>query len=750
MDPHAPGEGFELRHYWQIVRRRRWVVYLTIVTAVLCALVLAFLTTPQYRAATVLQIERRQPDILAFREVAAPEFWTAFDHFYQTQYQIIASAPVARLAAERLELASDPRFSPDESRPGILARLVRMLPRKGRPPVRRDPLDVAADRLRARLEVVPLQYSYLVQVAWHDPDPEFAAVAANAIADAYIRFNLKSRFSTTGQAEEFLVDQIQTLEQEIAGLEETLQGYAHEKSIVTLGESENLTFRALQEIAASRTAAESALVRAEAVYRGTLAAEPEELPEVRGSALIAELRTAHAQLEAEISRASSTFRDDWPGLQTLRSQLEQTRERLGLETERIGRQVRGEAEAAYQRALREFRELDRLLGSHEQDVQRLQRDAVRYTSLQSAVEKKRETLDALLGRQNEMALSTRLQDLDLTTSNVTIVEVAKPPVAPVRPRTKLNLAVGLVVGLSFGLGLAFLLDHLDNTIGSADELRSACGLPVLAVIPRHGVAATALGRVRRRGVHGGATIDLVAHRDPRAAVSEAYRGLRTSLLLSRAGRPPHRIVMTSALPEEGKTATVVNLAIVLAQLGRRVLLVDADLRRPRLHAALGVENGRGVSTYLSGLEAEPGRLVVPTTIEHLDFLSSGPVPPNPAELLDSPLFAALGGRLVDGGYDHVLLDVPPVLSVADPLIVAAAADLAILVVRAGRTPRQSVRMAAERLRQMPSVGLGAVLNGFDAEAHGAPYDGYTYSSYRTREETPVVRGVRRAGGESAG
>jgi capsular exopolysaccharide synthesis family protein len=746
VDAHARPDGIDLRRYAQLLVRRRWVVILAVLACVLGALVVSFLTTPLYRASTVLQIERRQPDILGLPEVHTPELWSAFDHFYQTQYAIIRSEPVARLAATRLELASHPAFGAGSARPGLVARLARLLPRKGRPAIQRDPLDVAAARLQARLEVLPLQYSYLVQVAWHDPDPEFAAAVANAIADAYIRFNLQSRFSTNGQAEEFLVDQIQALEEEIAALEETLQGYAREKRIVSIDASDNLTLQALGEISEKRTAAEAELVAAEAAYRETLASETDELVAVRDSPLIAQLRTVHAQLEAEISRASSTFRDDWPELQTLRSQLEQTRARLELETERIARQVRGEAEATYRRALRESRELDRLRGRHEDDVQRQRQDAVRYANLQSGVQKKRETLDALLQRQNEMALSTRLQDLDLTTSNVIVIESAKPPGAPFRPRTGLNLVIGLLLGLSLGPALAFLLDYLDNTIASAEELREATGLAVLAVISRHGQASGGLARVRRRGGPPAASIDLVAHREARAAASEAYRGLRTSLLLSRAGEPPRRIVVTSALPQEGKSATTVNLAIVLAQLGRRVLVVDADLRRPRLHAALGTDNARGLSTYLCGMAEDPCRLVVPTAVPRLEFLPSGPVPPNPSELLDSERFGGLGTLFGAAGYDHVLLDAPPVLSVTDPLIVAASSDLTLLVVRAERTPRQSVQAAAERLRQLASVKLGAVLNDLDPQAHGNVYDAYAYAAERVEEPaTSRLRGVRRAG-----
>jgi capsular exopolysaccharide synthesis family protein len=272
------------------------------------------------------------------------------------------------------------------------------------------------------------------------------------------------------------------------------------------------------------------------------------------------------------------------------------------------------------------------------------------------------------------------------------------------------------------------------------------------VIPRHGASATPLARVRRKApVARAGSIDLIAHRDGRSGVSEAYRGLRTSILLSNPGHPPRQIVLTSALPEDGKTATALNLAVVLAQLGRRVLLVDTDLRRPRLHEAFGTDNGRGVSTYLSGLEEDPLHLVSPTGIEHLDLMPSGPIPPNPSELLNSPVFARLGHELLERGYDHVLFDSPPVLSVSDPAIVASIADTGILVVRAGRTPRQSARLAAARLEQTGGGPFGVVLNDFDAEAHGSSdrrYQSY-YGRYEASDDEAGADAATPAGGRGA-
>jgi capsular exopolysaccharide synthesis family protein len=752
-DRRASIESIDLLGYWQILVRRRWVIYLAVSALGLVALVGSFLTTPLYRATTTLQIERQNPEILNFQDVARTDFaWAAYNDFYQTQYKIIASMPVARAAAERLNLTDHEDFAVGDGKPGLLARLKAMVPRKRGKSVKQAPLDVAAAQVLGSLEISPVRNSHLVRISWTHADPELAAMTANAMADAYIQFNIESRYSTTDQAREFLVNQIGTLKREISAMEVRLQEYGEAKNIFTVDDSSNLTLQALQSISEQRTVAQTEVARAQAVLRAALEANPESLPEVLNSTLIGRLRAEYAAYEAEYTEQAELFKDDWPGLQTLASKLEQARERLGLETRRIVDQVRATAEADYRRALQQAENLDRLLTDHERAAQRLKRDAVEFNNLQTEVRKKRETLDALLRRQNEMALSTRLRDLDSTSSNIRVMEQAQAPTAPFRPNTRLNLLLGLVLGLALGVAAALVLDHLDNTISSSVELEKILSLPVLGVIPRHGSGATPLARVRRQAPNTPAVdIDLIAHRDGRSGVSEAYRGLRTSILLSNPGQPPRLIVLTSALPEDGKTATALNLAVVLAQLGRRVVLIDTDLRRPRLHKAFGVENARGVSTFLSGLEDDPQKLVVSTGIDQLDVIPSGPIPPNPSELLNSAVFARLGPELLDRGYDHVLFDSPPVLSVSDPAIVASVADTGILVVRAGRTPRQSARLAAERLEQTGGGPFGVVLNDFDVESQGAGYERYQtyYGRYEPDEDETDVKPATRVGSRGA-
>ena len=734
----------DIRRAWAILLRRRWVVLGTLLAISLTTLLTSFLSTPLYRATATLQLDRMSPNILTFRELSNVDYsWTAYDGFYETQYKIIGSFAVARKAVERLGLVSHSVFSEDK-KPGLYARIRALLPKRG-VPIEVDPIESAAAIVREGLEVSPVRNSQLVRISWVSPEPPLAAEVANAVADAYAQFNMASRYSTTDHANEFLVNQIEFLKKEINAIEERLQTYGEAKGIVSIDQTNNVTLQALQDIAQEWTESQTRLARAKAKYDAVSKSVPDALPEVMNSPLISQLRQEYASYEAKHTGQSRIFKEDWPEAQMLKSQLDQARTRLELETKRIAEQVRATAESDFEAARKTVTNLETLLHTQQDAAQRLKRDAVEYSNLQSDVQKRRETLNALLQRRNEMTLSTRLMDVDLTSSNIRIMERARTPAFPFRPNTRLNLLMGLVLGFSLGVGLAFLVDYLDNTIGSADQLRKTIELPVLAVIPMHTASGSSRPKSQKKHkVAVAQTIDLIADREPHASITEAYRELRTSLLLSHPGQPPRFIMVTSAVPEEGKTATAVNLAAVLAQLGKRVLLIDSDLRRPRLHKVFGVENREGVSTCLSGLEAHPGALIRTTGIANLALLPSGPIPPNPSELLNSDAFSELGKQLIDLGYDHILLDTPPTVAVSDPMIIAQTTDVAILVVRANRTPRALARLAAEKLTTASSGSLGSVLNCVGNDAYGAGSYEYrgVYGNAENREQADA--GTERA------
>jgi capsular exopolysaccharide synthesis family protein len=739
--------GNQVAEYWRVLLHRRWAVYLAVVTVCLTVLITSFLTTPLYRATVVLQIERQTPNILTFRDLSRIDnSWIAYSDFYQTQYQIMASTPVARLAVEQLGLDSHPAFNPEEIEPGLWQRFRGLFPKKGTTATP-DAKEMASAAILGSLEVSPISNSHLVHLSIVDPDPQLAADIANAMAGAYTAHSIQTQSTTAATAQEFLVDQIVNLKQSIAEHEHELREYGRQTGILTIEDAENLQLQALREVALREATVATGRAEAEARYRTVQGMAPDALPEVLQSELVGRMREEYARYEAEYTQNSRRFKDDWPGMQTLKSKLEQAQRRLQMEIDQLAKQVRATAESAYHQALEEERNLAVLWAEKEAEAQQLKTDAIEYATLQGDVDKMRETLSRLIRRQNEMDVSEELLDLDpeSNSTNIRVMEAAKPPLAPFKPRTKLNLVLGCVLGLLLGVGMALFLDYLDNTVKSALDLEHVVDYPLLTSVPLHGAAIGRLQRVRRRPliVDPEDNFDLIAHIDPSCPATEAYRELRTALQLSSPGEPPRQIVVTSALPGEGKSATTLNLAIVLSQLGKRVLIIDTDLRRPRLHLALGVPSCQGASTYLSGMEQLASRLVLRTDIPNLDLLPSGPVPPNPSELLNSPRFRQMGDELLSQGYSHLIYDSPPVLSVSDSLILANAVDTAILVVRASETPRQSLKIGADRLASASTGPIGLVLNGVELGSRDYAYRSY-YSNSRG-ETLPAEAGAIRSG-----
>lgn len=737
--PEAVRPEFDLAHYWRVLVRRRWVVTAAVLSVFAVAAVKTFRTIPTYRAAVTIQIERVDPNIMRFQEVLTydPSF-LSYQDYYQTQYRLISSRAVASRTVRRLGLASDPGFMP-ASPPGALTRLWRAVTN----PLRsrggddaegdRDPDRPFVDVLLAGLRVDPIKNSHLVEVAFISRSPELAAKVANGVADAYMTFGMETKVDTSETAQDFLTRQIGVLRKEVADLERATQVYGESKEIIPTGTRENTTLSALEDLQRAYTQAQADRAEKEGALTAVRMAPDSGLPQVAASPLVQALTSDVAQLERDHSEMAKTFKPEWPALARLLAKLDQARDRLHRETEEIAMSARHASEAAYRAARERETNLAALLDQQKRVALKLSSDSIEYTNLRSEASKKRETLDQLLKRQSEIALSSHLKDV--RSSNTRVIDLARVPLLPYKPNKTTDLLLGLITGLGLGVGMAFLIEYLDNSIKSPEEVSRITGYATFGLIPEHRRAGP---RPLRKGTShpdGEPLIDLVTHLDSRSPLAEAYKELRTATLLASPDQPPRTILITSCLPEEGKSQTCLNLAIALAQAGRRILLVDTDLRRPRLHAALGLANDAGISTYLSG-NAEVEQLVQRTTVPSLDILTSGPIPPNPSELLGSRNFLALvrdfAGR---GSYDHLIFDSPPVLSVADPVVMATVLDGTILVVRCGRTPREALGRGAGKLRQSNVRVLGVVLNGVSRQDRSYPYQtGYSAGPPRTSEE----------------
>lgn len=722
--PDGGNEPVQLFDYWRVLVRRRAVVLTCLGVLVAFSALYLLLATREYEAVATLQIERQGPDVLNFKDVVNVDgSWSAYRDFYETQYEILRSRAVLRLATERMDLSNRPELAKRKSSPVDRARtwLGRKLGRARQVAA----LPPSVGFLRAGLRVQPVRDSHLVRISFTDRDPVLAADVANAVSDAYQQFNFDTRYSTTAQAAEFLTKEVARIQSEIAEMERKLQDLGSRKEILALSDgTKDISEQALSDLNSRYVDAQGRLALAAARDEAVRKTPVDALPEVLNSPLIANLRQQHAEVERRYRQMAERFKEDWPPLRQLKEELEGARERLDIESSTIARQVRGVARAEHERIRSELERLDIEVENQKGEVQRVNRDAIEYASLQNEVETRRKVLAELVARQSETATSERLTDT--RASNIRVVDAAEPPSSPVRPKKAMTLLISIILGLGLGGAIAFLLEHLDSTVKNEQDVDRWAALPALGHIP----LSQPLRAVRAdEDPHHEAkhcTVDLASHLDPHSPFAEAFKNLRTSLLLASPERPPRSIVVTSAEPGDGKSTIALNLAIVLTQLGRRVLVLDGDLRRPRLHKMLGVPNEVGLSSLLSG-NAEPQDAIQETEVPNLRAIPSGPIPPNPSELLDSPALERLMERLLDEeGFDQVVVDSPPSVQVSDGVILSSALEATILVVRAGRTARASLALAASRLRQGRGRVAGAVLNAItDA---GGYY--YRYRYYR--------------------
>jgi succinoglycan biosynthesis transport protein ExoP len=736
--PPEPETEFHISQWLEVVRRRRTLL-LVVVVVVMAAAIARFAVSPKlYRATTILQIDRRPTSAAAMQQTLQYEDWLDAQYFYPTQYRLLESRGLAERVVRNLRLADDPTFNPARGRLLGTSTLATTTAAD-------DAASVAslAYGVLGGLQINPIRNTSLVEVSFISTNPGLAAKIANGVADAYIDWGVETRFATVGRASSFLSSQIDALKQEIQDKEAQLQAYSRRSDIVALDPSSNVTLQKLEGLNKDYVAAVSERINKEARYQELTAAPDEVVADGASGGLVAQLRSDQVKLERDYATKLNTYKPEWPAMQELKTQIDRGRQHLADVTKEMVTKARDSAKAEYQGALRREQALSAELARQRSEVMRLNSAAVEYNNLKVEVSTRRTLLDELVRKQSETEVASRLKGT--RDSNVVVVDRALVPGGPYRPSLVRSLALGLLVGLGLGLGTVFLVEYLDRTVKTADDVDRILGLPVLAVVPdlSHGADAYFHNhygydrkghrkKVPRPKSHGNhrdnpeavrVRIELVSHQRPRLAVSESYRSLRTALLLSTANRLKS-IVITSAIPGEGKTTTAVNLAVVLAQLGRNVLLVDTDLRKPRLHEIFGVSNRVGLVNFLTG-SADDASIIIRSSIPNLHLVPAGPTPPNPSELLSSERmmdFAAVAYQR----FDYIVFDSPPALPVTDATVLGAMSDGIVLCVGSGMVVREDARACRQRLQLSSVRVLGVALNLFreDPGRYGKRYHAY--------------------------
>lgn len=738
-------ESADLLSYWRVLRKRRWTA-LTVFFVLFTIVLLGTLKQkPIYRGQALVEIAKENPNLLTVQELFALE--TVSDTYLETQYKILRSDSLARRVIDQFRLDQLEEFNPDVSRRyGNRPASSDPSPSLGPGEAERDPrgYQTTLRRFRDRLNVDPVKRSRLVEISFESEDAELAARVVNALASHYVEQNLEVRWEATQKASEWLSQQLLELKARLEKSENELQGYARENGLLFLetekGTPENIVNERLRQLQEELTRAQGARYEKESLYRLVEAGDYGALPGPENK-LLQDLTVRLAELQREQALLGTTFTPDYPRVKQIQTQIEQIQAVIERERRRAAERITND----YLAAARRETLVRQAFEDQQKQANLVANRSVQYNILKREVETNKQLYEGLLQRLKEAGVSAGLK-----ASNIRIVDAAEPPKKPAKPNLLLNLALAVVMGCGLGVGAAFLQEHLDNSLKTSEDVERFLGLPALALIPSveslngrrgHAYSLPEPSKLLAGGNHKPAAsppaprwyrIDAEAQLP--SALAEAFRSLRTSVLLSTADRPPRTLLVSSSQPSEGKTTISINLAISLVQLGHRVLLVDGDLRRPSVRKAFEIENSLGLVSFLTG-QQEWRAAVHPTGLAGLDALVCGPVPPNPAELLSSERMRALLEE-AKAEYHFVVVDSPPLLNVADSRILATLVEGVVLVVRGGVTPRELAQRAQAYARDVGANLIGVVLNNLDVRGSDDYYYRYYHYGYYSSGSSP--------------
>src|ERR1039457_4577158 len=592
--PYLAEEESPLLHYWRILKKRRWTVVATLGIILALTIIFTLKTTPLYQATSKVAIFPETPNVLGFKDAgsSSPDF--DYESTLETQAAILRSDSLAMKVIEAMRLDQNPKFTPiaTRQRTGDSVQVSNMQP---------DPAIAAGllGRFRGGLSVQIIPNSRLVQISYTHPDPRLATEIVNALVRTFIEENFKTKYESVTQTSAWLSTELDDLQLKVQTSEEKLVRYQKDHSILGVDEKQNIVTAKLNELNNELTVAQTDRIQKESNYRLAVAGDPAAFAKTSRegtSSMLDKLREKEADLNTQYAQATTQFGSGYPKVAELNNQLKQVRTEIVAEETRVQHGVRDEYLAAVQRE----NLLTTAFEQQKHEANQLNESAIEYSVLKRDAEGNRQLYQDLLQRLKEAGVSAGLRS-----GNIRVVDVARTPTYPVKPNVPRNLQLGLLLGLACGIGLAFLLESLDTSIRNMEELSAISTLPALGTIP---LQLSSNGYLRKRLKTMSAETEkselpaLVTYARPKSEAAEAYRALRTSILLSSFGAPPKVILVTSALPQEGKTTISANSALVLAQRGSRVLLIDADLRRPGIDKLFGIRSRGGLSTLISGVD----------------------------------------------------------------------------------------------------------------------------------------------------
>jgi capsular exopolysaccharide synthesis family protein len=680
-----------LHEYLGILLKRRWAFLAVFIGIVALCAIYSFTATPYYKATVQLLIERQAPRLLA-QEPGAAEY-AVNEEFYQTQYKLLESRALAKNVIDKLQLKNNP----------VYAAIFQGLPANADEALKQQAEESLVGVIVREVEVTPIRQSSLVDVSFFAPDPKLAAQVVNTIAQCFIQQSLDLKFAASQEGADWLQQKMTEARKKLEDSEAKLNEYKKEQNIVTTEDKETLTAQNLEQLNKDLLTAQTQRMEAETRFQEVSQGRP--IPQVLNNPLIQTLKGQEAKLIADQSELSRKFGASHPRMIQINNELAATRGKIGAEMSQIIQAIKNE----YQMAKNQEENLKAALNAQKQSSQNMSDRSIQYRVLLRDVETNRALYENVL-----KGFKTVTTNENMPASNIRIVYPATVPEAPFYPRKIRNILIASVLGVVCGIALALGLEHLDTTLKTPEEVEGWLEIPNLAMIPH--LEASAGNPVQEFQ-------ELIVHHGSHPQASEAYLGLRTSILFSTPDQAPRILLVTSSMPLEGKSMTAVNLATALAKAEPSVLLVDCDLRRPSLHTLFQVPLEPGLSNFLVGDVNELP--LVETLVPNLLVMPAGKIPPNPSELLQSARMQKFFALALEK-FGRVVVDSPPLLSVTDAAILATMVEGVLLVIKAEGAPRKAVIQARNILAEVKAPLLGAVLNNIPVHRKGY---GYYYGQY---------------------
>ncbi len=683
----AGDQEVSLLEIGRTLRRRKWTLASFFIGALVLAVITILVVPKRFDATARLFLDFDDSDALGLEQLQP---LTGLDPTtrLQTQMRILQSETLAWAVIKQEHLYSNRSFAGRRI-------FERSLLETGPNDIDQDSPELRTklvDRFQKSLNVSLLPKTEIVEIRFRSGDPQLAARVVNALATAYIERRFKTKYEAAIQASDWLTQQLDDLKRRAEESQAKLVDYQKQTGLLGTDEVNNVVMSKLEQLNEQLSAAQGDRILREAKYRFSLSNDPQLVASIDPNSVLSSLRKQQAELRAQLAQLNAKYGPSYPRVIQARAQLADVDAAIQQEVKLVGKQLKSE----YLASLKGEELLAAAVDRQMQQAYKMNGDAMQFAMLKRDVNSSRDLYEDLLKRLKEAGIIAGLKS-----SNVNIVDPASVPAEPAEPRIALYLALGGAGGLVSGVFASILREHLDGSIRTPEDVEFYCEMPSLGMIPRIADEDAINGNAE----HGGPAI----LERPSSQFAEAFRALRTSLLLSSPGTPPKIIVVTSSLPQEGKSVTSTNCAAVLAQAGRRVLLIDADMRRPTLHRYLGIKSPVGLSAYLSGsVSGAPAAIPLPN-MPTLDVITAGEQPPNPAELLASESMQTLLNQCSEQ-YQHIVIDTPPVLAVTDAVVLASMADCVVLVARSGQTGSQSLKRTVELLRRVNAKIAGVVVN----------------------------------------